>query len=164
MESVDSHYINISNFRHLLQTSYIKFPVDLRGTKRALINIKNNDLKCFIWCHISNINLIKIPPEVIIQKDKEIINDPDYKRNKFTVSKKNSIKIETKNKTYQIKNLKIQWIYCVYLMKINHTVSTSKILTDSGSIKQETKTKNTFAKDAYTVLVIKMYSQGIIIF
>ena len=66
--------------------------------------------------------------------------------------------------TYQIKNLKIQWIYCVYLMKINHTVSTSKILTDSGSIKQETKTKNTFAKDAYTVLVIKMYSQGIINF
>ena len=49
-------------------------------------------------------------------------------------------------------------------MKINHTVSTSKILTDSGSIKQETKTKNTFAKDAYTVLVIKMYSQGIINF
>ena len=98
MESVDSHYINISNFRPLLQTSYIKLPVELRGTKRALINIKNNDLKCFIWCHISNINLIKIPPEMIIQKDKEIINDPDYKRNKFAVSKKNSIKIETKNK------------------------------------------------------------------
>ena len=35
---------------------------------------------------------------MIIQKDKEIINDPDYKRNKFAVSKKNSIKIETKNK------------------------------------------------------------------
>ena len=46
-------------------------------------------------------------------------------------------------------------------MKINQIVSTSKILTDSGLIKEETKTKNTFAKDAYTVLVIKMYGQGI---
>ena len=56
------------------------------------------------------------------------------------------------------KNLKI--ICCLYLMKINYIMCTSKILTDLYLVKQKIKTKNTFAKVAYSVLVIKIYWQS----
>ena len=40
-------------------------------------------------------------------------------------------------------------------MVINHIMCTSKILTDLCFIKQRIKTKNTFAKVVYSVLVVK---------
>ena len=48
VESIESQYINISTFRPLLGTSYIKLPVELRNPKKGLINIKNNNQKCFL--------------------------------------------------------------------------------------------------------------------
>ena len=93
-----------------------------------------------------------------------MINDLDYKGIEFPVSKKNFSNIEEETKfvsvfffmktnwlipfTYQIKNLKIQWICCLYLIKINHIMYTSKILTDLCLVKQIEKAKNTFAKAA----------------
>ena len=60
--------------------------------------MKNNDQKCFPWCHIRHVNLVKIHPEKITQKNKEIINDLDYKEIEFSVPKKDFSKIEVKNK------------------------------------------------------------------
>ena len=48
VESIESQYINISTFRPLLGTSYIKLPVELRNPKKGLINIKNNNQKCLV--------------------------------------------------------------------------------------------------------------------
>ena len=48
LESIESQYINISTFRPLLGTSYIKLPVELRNPKKGLINIKNNNHKCLV--------------------------------------------------------------------------------------------------------------------
>ena len=50
IESIDSQYINISTFRPLSGGSCIKLPAELKNTKKGLINIKNNDQKCFFWC------------------------------------------------------------------------------------------------------------------
>ena len=50
-ESIDSQYINISTFRPLSGSSYIKLSAELKNTKKGLINIKNNNQKCFFWCH-----------------------------------------------------------------------------------------------------------------
>ena len=98
IESMDFQYINISTFRPLSGSYYIKLPVELRSSKKGLISIKNNDHKCFLWCHIRHINTVKVHPERTSQKDKEVINDPDYKGIEFPVSKKDSSKIEVKNK------------------------------------------------------------------
>ena len=43
-------------------------------------------------------NLVKIHPERITQKDKELINDLDNKGIEFHVSKNNFTKIELRNK------------------------------------------------------------------
>ena len=69
-ESIKFQYINISTFKTLIGSSYIKLPVELRSPKKELINSKSNDQKCFLWCLIRNINPVKIHPERITQKKK----------------------------------------------------------------------------------------------
>ena len=58
-ELIKPQYINISTYRPLSGSVYIKLPVELRSSKKKrLINIKNNDQKCFLWCHVWHINLV----------------------------------------------------------------------------------------------------------
>ena len=63
VELIESQYINISTYRPLSGSSYVKLPAELRSSKKGLINIKNNDQKCFLWCHVRHINSVKITPE-----------------------------------------------------------------------------------------------------
>ena len=72
-------------------------PSGLKNSKKCLINIKNNDNKCFLWCHIKHLNLVEKNPQRIAKKDKEAINKPDYEGSKFPVSKKDYCKIERQN-------------------------------------------------------------------
>ena len=62
-----SLYINVSTYRPLFGSSYIAFTV-LKSPVNGLTNIKNNDQKCFLWCHIRHINPVKIQPERITKK------------------------------------------------------------------------------------------------
>ena len=48
VELMESQYIYISIYRPLSGRSYTKLPTELRSPKKGLINIKNNDQKCFI--------------------------------------------------------------------------------------------------------------------
>ena len=84
-ELIESQYINISTYRPLLGSSYIKLPVELKIPKKGLINIKNNNQKCFLWCHVRHINPVKIYPERITREDKKLANDLNYDRLEFTV-------------------------------------------------------------------------------
>ena len=72
-------------------------PAELKSSKKQLINIKNNDQKCFIWYHVRHINLVKIHPEIITRKNKELLNDLDYDGVKFPVEEKDFSKTEKKN-------------------------------------------------------------------
>ena len=47
IESIESQYIYISTHRPLVGSSYIDLPIELKHPKKGLINIKNNDQKCF---------------------------------------------------------------------------------------------------------------------
>ena len=47
VELIKSQYINISAYRPLSGSSYMSLPVELRSPRKALINIKNKDQKCF---------------------------------------------------------------------------------------------------------------------
>ena len=59
IESIESQYINISTYRPLAGNSYIDLPIELKHPKKGLINIKKNDLKCFLWCYVRHINPLK---------------------------------------------------------------------------------------------------------
>ena len=56
VESIESQYINISTYRLLSESSYMDLPVELKSPRKGLINVKNKDQKCFLWCHVRHIN------------------------------------------------------------------------------------------------------------
>ena len=74
-----------------------KLSADLRSSKKGLINIKNNDQKCFLWCYVRHINLVKMHPERITKKDKKLVNDLNYDGVGLPVREKDFSKTETKN-------------------------------------------------------------------
>ena len=93
VELTESKYINISTHRPLSGSSYVQLPVQLKSQKKGLINIKSNDQKCFLRCHVRQINTIKIHPERITQNNKKLVNDLNYGGVGFPVREKYFSKI-----------------------------------------------------------------------
>ena len=58
VELIESQHTNVSTYIPLSGSSCIRLTVKLRSSKKGLIKIKNNDQKCFLWCHIRHINPI----------------------------------------------------------------------------------------------------------
>ena len=120
---IKSQYINISIYKPLSGSCYIDLPVEL-SPRKGLINIKNKDKKCFLWCHVRHINPSKEHPERIKTTDRKIAEKLDYDEIEFPVKEKDFNKIEVKNNIcinvfgyenelvfpiyFQIKNLKTQ--------------------------------------------------------
>ena len=75
-------------------------PSGLKISKKGLINIKNNDNKCFLWCHIRHLNLVEKNPQRITKEDKEIINKLNYEGIKFPGPRKYYCKIERQSNIY----------------------------------------------------------------
>ena len=78
VESIESQYINISTYRPLSGSSYMDLPVELKSPRKGLINIKNKDEKCFLWCHVRHINPSKQHPERIRKIDKKLVQHITY--------------------------------------------------------------------------------------
>ena len=57
VEEIYSQYLNISSYLLLSRNTYIKLPIELRHPMKGLINIQNNDNKCFLWCHVRHLIL-----------------------------------------------------------------------------------------------------------
>ena len=72
-------------------------PAELRRPKKGLINIKNKDKKCFLWCHVRHINPSKEHSERIKNIDKQIVKQLNYDRIEFPVQEKGFDKIEMMN-------------------------------------------------------------------
>ena len=70
---------------------------ELRNSKKGLINIKNNDKKCFLWYYVRHISPVKIDRQRITQKDEKLANDLDYDGLNFLCKKK--ILARSKRKT-----------------------------------------------------------------
>ena len=65
--------MNISISSPLIESTYIELPDKLKNPVKGLIKIKNNDNKCFLWCHTRHLNLVKRHPERITKVDERII-------------------------------------------------------------------------------------------
>ena len=51
-----SQYLNLGSYLPLSGSTYIKLPAKLNHPMNRLINIQNNDNKCFLWCHVRHLN------------------------------------------------------------------------------------------------------------
>ena len=96
IESLCIEYMNISIFSPLSRSTYIELPRRLGKPMKVLINIKNNDNKCFRWCHIRHLNPLNINPERIAKENKIIVNNLDYENIEFPVSKKHFTRLKRK--------------------------------------------------------------------
>ena len=85
IEAIESQYINISTYRPLAGSCYIDLPIELKHERKGLINIKNNDQKCFLWCHVRHISPLKEQPERILKNDREIACNLNYDEIEFPV-------------------------------------------------------------------------------
>ena len=92
IELIESQYINISTYRPLVGSYYIDLPIELKHPRKGLINIKNNDKKCFLWCHVRHINPVKDHPGRITRIDREFANNLNYDGIKFPVQEKRFLK------------------------------------------------------------------------
>ena len=63
-----------------------------------MINVQNNDNKCFLSCHVIHLNLVYKNPQRITKEDKKIVSKLNYKEVNFPVSKKDYSKVEMLNK------------------------------------------------------------------
>ena len=63
INSIDGEYVNISKYTPLIGNSLFELPNELNNSKKGLINIKNNDNRCFLWCHVRHLNLIDKHPQ-----------------------------------------------------------------------------------------------------
>ena len=73
-------------------------PEELRHHRKGLINVKNDDNRCFLWCHVRHQNPLQRSPQRITLKDKEIAQTLNYSGVTFPVSIKDMDKIEKQNK------------------------------------------------------------------
>ena len=97
-EKIYSQYLNISFYLPLSGSTYIKLPDELKHPMKGLINIQNNDNKCFMWCHVRHLNLNGVKLERIKKEDREVCKKINYQGVDFPVSKKDYGKIEVLNK------------------------------------------------------------------
>ena len=78
-------------------SSYMDLPIELRSSRKGLINIKNRDKTCFLWCHVRHINPSKQHPERIKKTNNKIAEEFNYDRIEFPVREKDFNKMEVKN-------------------------------------------------------------------
>ena len=97
VELIESQCMNISTYRPLSGSSYVKLPAELKSSKKGLISIKNNDQKRFLWCHVRHINPVKIHPERITREDKKLVNNLNNDWVKIPVREKDFSKIEKRS-------------------------------------------------------------------
>ena len=95
---IRSHYVNIVKYQPLRGSSYIPSPKELRNSMSGLINLKNTDNKCFLWCLNRHLNPRNKNPQRITKSDRESAKNLDFSGITFPVTIIDINQIEKQNK------------------------------------------------------------------
>ena len=71
IEEIHNQYLNVTSYSPVIGNTYIELPNELKKSKKGLINIQNNDNKCFLRCHVRHLNLIDKDRQRILKKTKQ---------------------------------------------------------------------------------------------
>ena len=91
-------YFNVVSYVPLKGRSYFPLPEELRHHRKGLINLQNDDNKCFLWCHVRHHNPIENNPQRVKETDKALAKELDYTGVTFPVTIRDMSKIEKQNK------------------------------------------------------------------
>ena len=167
-------FVNICAYSLLIGSTYIESPDELKHPIKGLINTKNNDNNCFLWCHARHLNLVDKNPQRITKKDKEIVSKLIYEEIKFPVSKKDYCKIERQNNicinvfcyegrlTYPVYLSNQSFKDCMDLLLISDKNKSHYVYIKDFNRFMFNKTKNKtkiffFVNVVYSVLVVKKF-------
>ena len=109
---------HIVNYTPLTGSSYIDLPKVLKD-KKAIINMKNDDEKCFLWCVLRALNLKDKNNELIDGNLKSNIDTLDTGDIKYPVSLKDINKFERLNSSIAISVFAYSEDYKVYPLRIS---------------------------------------------
>ena len=152
IESIELQYINISAYKPLVGSSYIDLPIELRSPRKGLINIKNNDQKCFLWCHVRHINPTQEHPGRIKKTDRRISSNLNYKRIAFPVQEKDFSKIEVQNNIcINVFGYENELVYPIFISKQKFEDSMDLLL----SLYEDDKSHRVYIKDFNTFMFYK---------
>ena len=150
----------------------VKLATELKNPKKEPINIKNNDQKCFLWCHVRHINPVKMHPDRITQNEKKLANDLNYDGIEFPVRQKDFSKIEKKYICINIYCYENKLTFPIYFshQKFENWMDLLLVIDKNNShymyikdfdrfcfTKQRIKEKNTFVRVVYSALVVNIY-------
>ena len=109
--------------------------------------MKNNDQKCFLWCHVRHINPIKEHPERIKKIVRKIACNLNYNKIKFPVEEKDFEKTEVQNNIcINVFCYENEMVFPIYVSDKNFEDSMDLLLliNDNKSHYVYTKDLNTF--------------------
>ena len=98
IERILNLYFNVVSYVPLKGRSYFPLPEELRHSRKGLINLKNTDNRCFLWCHVRHLHPLQKDPQRVTLKDKEIAKTLNYSGLTFPVTIRDMDKIEKQNK------------------------------------------------------------------
>ena len=150
IDQIDGIYINTSNYEPLSGSSYIPIPKKLGNHMKGLINLKNKDYKCFMWCH-GLINPTNSPPE---RQDKKIAANLNYSDIEFPLNIRdyelNENRFEMNMNVFGYENK----VYPLYISKKSQTQTLNLLL-----ITQENKSHYVLLKDWNRLMYSKTKDQ-----
>ncbi|CAB3995060.1 Gastrula zinc finger [Paramuricea clavata] len=95
--NIESHHVNIAMYKPLKGSSYMKLPADISNPKCGLINMKNEDNKCFMWSHVRHVRPKVRRATTITRQDVKFSENLDYEGIDFPVKISDIDKIERRN-------------------------------------------------------------------
>ena len=136
IQSVDSHFINVVEYRPLKGSSYISLPKVLQNSAKGLINLKNEDNECFRWCHIRHLNPQDNHPERIKKTDKQYVEKLDYTDIEFPVTAKQYKRIEKQNSiNVNVFGYELKQPYPIYISKEKYSDHMELLMITKGEKK-----------------------------
>ena len=97
IEEIRSHFVNIVKYLPLMGSSYIPSPEAVRNSMCGLINLKNKDDKCLLWCLVRYFNPRKVHPERITKDDMEFAKRLNFRGITYPVTRNQINRIEKQN-------------------------------------------------------------------
>ena len=136
IDEIQHHYVDIVKYAPLRGNSYIPLPEELRNSKKGLINLKNEDEKCFLWCHVRQLNPQKDHPYRIKLADREFAKGLDYSGITFPVTINQIPQIERQNNiNINVFGYSEKRIFPIYVSDQKNPVNMELLYIDDGVCK-----------------------------
>ena len=92
-----SHDLHVSKYDPLVGSSYLELPKQLRNSMKGLVNVKNEDDKCFLWCHVRHLRPQEHNPNRVKKEDRIRAAQLNYGGIKFPVEISQVGRVEKQN-------------------------------------------------------------------